>query len=63
MPSSTHPHLDEQKLKKVYIGAIDAGTTSSRFLIFDGLGNPVASHQIEFEQKYPKPGYVHDLHF
>jgi glycerol kinase len=56
MPSSTHPHLDEQKLKKVYIGAIDAGTTSSRFLIFDGLGNPISSHQIEFEQKYPQPG-------
>ena len=58
MPSSTHPHLDEQKLKKAFIGAIDAGTTSSRFLIFDGLGDPVASHQIEFEQKYPEPGLV-----
>ncbi|KIW01983.1 glycerol kinase [Verruconis gallopava] len=57
MPTSAHPHLDEQKLKNVYIGAIDAGTTSSRFLIFDGLGDPVASHQIEFEQKYPQPGH------
>ena len=56
MSSSTHPHLDEGKLKKQFVGAIDAGTTSSRFLIFNGLGEPVASHQIEFEQKYPKPG-------
>lgn len=56
MSSSGQSHLDEQKLKNVYIGAIDAGTTSSRFLIFDGVGKPVASHQIEFEQKYPKPG-------
>lgn len=51
--------LDEGKLKNVFIGSIDAGTTSSRFIIFDALGNPVAQHQIEFAQKYPQSGYVH----
>jgi glycerol kinase len=39
-----------------FIGSIDQGTTSSRFLIFNGDGNPVASHQIEFENMYPKSG-------
>ncbi|KAH8819172.1 hypothetical protein F5884DRAFT_759744 [Xylogone sp. PMI_703] len=40
-----------------FIGSIDQGTTSSRFLIFDSLGNPVASHQLEFENKYPQSGW------
>jgi len=44
-----------------YIGAIDQGTTSTRFLIFDKAGVPVASHQMEFTQIYPKPGWMeHD---
>jgi hypothetical protein len=50
--------LDENELKKVFIGSIDAGTTSSRFIIFDGTGQPVAQHQIEFSQKYPQSGYA-----
>jgi glycerol kinase len=41
----------------VFVGSIDNGTTSSRFLIFDTKGNPVASHQVEFKQMYPHPGY------
>jgi glycerol kinase len=40
------------------IGAIDQGTTSSRFLIFNRAGEPIASHQIEFKQIYPNSGYV-----
>jgi len=40
-----------------FVGSIDQGTTSSRFLIFNGEGDPVASHQIEFENLYPKSGY------
>lgn len=48
--------LDSAKLRKFHIGSIDQGTTSTRFLIFDGNGMPVASHQIEFEQKYPESG-------
>ena len=39
-----------------FVGAIDQGTTSTRFFIFDTTGNPVASHQVEFEQSYPHPG-------
>ncbi|KAL2266218.1 hypothetical protein VTJ83DRAFT_5570 [Remersonia thermophila] len=40
-----------------FVGSIDQGTTSSRFLIFNGEGDPVASHQIEFENLYPKSGW------
>ncbi|GAA5813343.1 hypothetical protein MFLAVUS_006820 [Mucor flavus] len=44
-----------------YIGAIDQGTTSTRFLIFDESGSLVTSHQLEFEQIYPRPGWIeHD---
>lgn len=52
------PKQDEAQLKSWFIGSIDQGTTSTRFLIFDGTGNPVASHQIEFKQMYPHPGYA-----
>ena len=52
------PVQDEQKLKQWFVGSIDSGTTSTRFLIFDGTGNPVASHQLEFKQMYPHPGWV-----
>ncbi|MCJ1313087.1 Glycerol kinase [Agyrium rufum] len=46
-----------------FIGSIDQGTTSSRFLIFDRTGTPVASHQIEFKQMYPHSGWhEHDPH-
>ena len=44
-----------------YIGAIDQGTTSTRFMIFDHGGNVVAVHQLEHRQIYPQPGWVeHD---
>lgn len=39
-----------------FVGSVDQGTTSSRFLIFNGEGEPVANHQIEFEQHYPDSG-------
>lgn len=39
-----------------FVGAIDQGTTSSRFLIFNRNGEVVALHQIEFKQLYPQPG-------
>jgi glycerol kinase len=46
-----------------YIGAIDQGTTSSRFIVFDRAGRIVATAQKEHEQIYPKPGWVeHDPH-
>ncbi|KAJ9132236.1 Glycerol kinase [Pleurostoma richardsiae] len=41
----------------VFVGAIDQGTTSSRFLIFNEHGEPVVSHQLEFTQYYPHPGW------
>lgn len=41
---------------EVFVGSIDQGTTSSRFLIFDKVGEPVALHQEEFSQIYPHPG-------
>jgi glycerol kinase len=50
------PQLDEEKLKQFFIGSIDQGTTSTRFIIFDGIGEPVAQHQIEFKQNYPHSG-------
>lgn len=52
------PRQDEEKLKNWFIGSIDQGTTSTRFLIFNGLGVPVSSHQIEFKQMYPHPGWM-----
>jgi glycerol kinase len=44
-----------------FVGAIDQGTTSSRFILFDEAGQIVASHQLEHKQIYPQPGWVeHD---
>lgn len=45
-----------QSAQKGFIGSIDQGTTSSRFLLFDSTGKPVASHQVEFKQLYPQSG-------
>ncbi len=53
------PRQDEEQLKEWFIGSIDQGTTSTRFLIFDGTGTPIASHQMEFKQIYPHSGLVH----
>jgi glycerol kinase len=41
-----------------YVGAIDQGTTSTRFMIFDHAGKVVGIDQKEHEQIYPKPGWV-----
>ncbi|HEY7900066.1 MAG TPA: glycerol kinase GlpK [Caulobacteraceae bacterium] len=44
-----------------FIAAIDQGTTSSRCMIFDAAGAPVAQAQREHRQHFPKPGWVeHD---
>jgi glycerol kinase len=44
-----------------YVAAIDQGTTSTRFIVFDHAGNSIAVDQQEHEQIYPKPGWVeHD---
>jgi len=46
---------------KKYVGAIDQGTTSTRFMVFDNEGRVVSVAQKEHQQIYPKPGWVeHD---
>lgn len=44
--------------KDFFVGSIDQGTTSTRFLIFNGAGQPVAQRQVEFKQMYPQSGWV-----
>ena len=41
-----------------FVGAIDQGTTSTRFIVFDQAGNIVASAQQEHAQIFPQPGWV-----
>jgi glycerol kinase len=44
-----------------YVGALDQGTTSTRFMIFDHGGAVIGIDQKEHEQIFPKPGWVeHD---
>ncbi|KAJ1826958.1 Glycerol kinase [Coemansia sp. RSA 2599] len=46
------------KADEVFIGSIDQGTSSTRFLIFNVKGQIVASHQCEYQNQYPKAGWV-----
>ncbi len=41
-----------------YVGALDQGTTSNRFIIFDSNGQIIDINQKEHEQIFPKPGWV-----
>jgi glycerol kinase len=41
-----------------FVGAVDQGTTSTRFMIFDHGGNVVGMHQLEHEQILPQAGWV-----
>jgi glycerol kinase len=41
-----------------FVGAVDQGTTSTRFMIFDHGGHEVARHQLEHEQILPRAGWV-----
>ena len=44
-----------------FIGALDQGTSSTRFMIFDADARVIASHQLEHKQIFPNPGWVeHD---
>jgi glycerol kinase len=44
-----------------YVGALDQGTTSTRFMVFDAGGHEIARHQLEHEQIMTQPGWVeHD---
>jgi glycerol kinase len=52
---------DEGSAMANYLGAIDQGTTSTRFIVFDRAARIVAVAQREHEQIYPRPGWVeHD---
>ncbi|HEY1822033.1 MAG TPA: glycerol kinase GlpK [Trebonia sp.] len=41
-----------------YVAAVDQGTTSTRFMIFDHAGNEVGKHQLEHKQILPQAGWV-----
>ena len=45
-------------MTKKYVAAIDQGTTSTRFMIFDRAGQIICSNQQEHQQIYPQPGWV-----
>ncbi|MEX0946826.1 MAG: FGGY family carbohydrate kinase, partial [Acidimicrobiia bacterium] len=48
-------------MKPSFVGAVDQGTTSTRFIVFDANGRSVASAQEEHRQIFPQPGWVeHD---
>jgi glycerol kinase len=45
----------------MFVGALDQGTTSTRFMVFDAGGQEVARRQLEHAQIMPRPGWVeHD---
>ncbi|PON35968.1 Glycerol kinase [Parasponia andersonii] len=47
--------------EETFVGSLDQGTTSTRFIIYDQSARPVGSHQVEFTQFYPEAGWVeHD---
>ncbi len=53
--------MSKTKFMQKYILSLDAGTTSNRAILFNHSGEIVCSAQKEFEQIYPKPGWVeHD---
>jgi len=39
-----------------YIGALDLGTTSNRFIVFGHQGRIIGFDQMEHEQIFPRPG-------
>jgi glycerol kinase len=41
-----------------FVGAVDQGTTSTRFMVFDHDGSEVAKHQLEHQQILPQAGWV-----
>ncbi|MEG3932380.1 glycerol kinase GlpK [Microcoleus sp. T3_B1] len=45
-------------MTKKYVAAIDQGTTSTRFIVFDRQGQIICSNQQEHQQIYPQPGWV-----
>jgi glycerol kinase len=61
MPATRESQTGKEAALRTYVGALDQGTTSTRFMVFDHSGAVVAIDQREHEQIYPKPGWVeHD---
>src|SRR5829696_1094084 len=59
-PEPSEPSQRGLEMKR-YVGAVDQGTTSTRFMVFDRNGQEIARHQVEHDQILPKPGWVeHD---
>ncbi len=55
----THKHFEKGVSRQMkYIMALDQGTTSSRCILFDKSGKICSMAQKEFQQIYPKPGWV-----
>jgi glycerol kinase len=53
--------MERSQIMGNYIGALDLGTTSNRFIVFDQPGRIVGVDQKEHEQIFPKAGWVeHD---
>ncbi len=53
--------MSAARMKKRHLLAIDQGTTSSRAILFDARGRPLASHAVPLKQVYPASGWVeHD---
>jgi len=52
------PRRKDQPVSAKYILAIDQGTTSSRAIVFDRRGRPLAVSQRELPQIYPQDGWV-----
>ncbi|KAF8830167.1 hypothetical protein HHX47_DHR2000457 [Lentinula edodes] len=55
--SETTLNLNQGQRKGKFVGSLDCGTTSVRFIIFDQYANIVAQNQLEFPQYYPNPGW------
>ncbi|KAJ5871668.1 Glycerol kinase [Penicillium soppii] len=55
--SLLQPTEDDERMKNRFIGTIDQGTTSTRFIIFDCTGVPIAKYQTEFRQIHENPGW------
>jgi glycerol kinase len=63
MSGSQRPEMDRARKWKEqsvadFVGAVDQGTTSTRFMVFDHSGAEVARHQLEHTQVLPRPGWV-----
>lgn len=52
--------MTEGNNDRTLIGAVDQGTSSTRFLVFNKEGGVVAQHQLELKQQFPQQGWVEE---